>query len=104
MVKKRKSDFTRRLVFRASSKMSGKGSSPRNNHSKQFRENYEAVDWGKSPLRGHYKFLPAINEAHIFGGNAEAHGILKTLFSACGWKTYLHKKKKNVIRKVHIRH
>ena len=74
--------------------MNGKGSAPRNCFSKQFKANYEGIDWGKSPVRGHYKFLPAINEAHIFGANEDAHCILKALFSACGWKTYLHKKGK----------
>jgi len=74
--------------------MNGKGSKPRNNSSEQFRDNFEAIDWGKSPVRGHYKFLPAINEAHIFGANKDAHCILKALFSACGWKTYIHKKRK----------
>lgn len=74
--------------------MNGKGSAPRNCFSQEFKANYEGINWGKSPVRGHYKFLPAINEAHVFGGNEEAHGILKTLFSACGWKTYLHPNKK----------
>ena len=27
--------------------MAGKGSSPRNNHSKKFRDNYSSIDWGK---------------------------------------------------------
>ena len=94
MVKKRKSHSSRRLVCRASSKMNGKGSSPRNCFSSDFRQNYEGIDWGTSPARGHYNFLPAINEAHIFGGNPEARDILKTFFSACGWKTYLQKKRK----------
>ena len=74
--------------------MNGKGSAPRNCFSQSFQANYEGIDWGTSPVRGHYDFLPALNEAHIFGGNAEAHEILKGLFSACGWKTYLHRKKK----------
>jgi hypothetical protein len=68
--------------------MNGKGSAPRNCFSAKFKANYEGIDWGKSPVRGHYDFLPAINEAHIFGGNPEAHEILN------GWKTYLHRKKK----------
>ena len=74
--------------------MNGKGSAPRNCFSAKFKANYEGIDWGKSPVRGHYKFLPVINEAHIFGANEDAHCILKALFSACGWKTYLHKKGK----------
>jgi hypothetical protein len=39
--------------------MNGKGSSPRNNLSQQFRENYNAIEWdGETPVRGHYKFTP----------------------------------------------
>ena len=59
--------------------MNGKGSAPRNCFSQSFQANYEGIDWGKSPVRGHYDFLPALK---------------KGLFSACGWKTYLHRKKK----------
>lgn len=33
-------------------------------------------------------FHPAINEAHIIGGNKDAHAILSALFKACGWKVY----------------
>jgi hypothetical protein len=51
MVKKRKSDFTRRLVCRASSKMNGKGSAPRNCFSPDFRQNYDGIQWRKRERR-----------------------------------------------------
>lgn len=29
--------------------MNGKGDSPRNNYSRQFRDNYDMIDWRKKP-------------------------------------------------------
>ena len=49
----------------------------------------EAANWSVNT-----NFTMADGTAYGFGGNAEAHQILKGLFSACGWKTYLHRKKK----------
>ncbi len=30
--------------------MNGKGSKPRNCFTKEFRDNYDTIDWGKTPL------------------------------------------------------